>query len=586
MSSHSTASNLDEIRFQVSNHLNFIYPENDNSELIEQLLHTLRLDETCHDVQPHTNHWDQSDITLITYGDSIQKEGEKPLNTLRDFLNQNLKEQINTVHILPFFPWSSDDGFAVMDYSMVNESLGDWSDINDLAAHYKIMSDLVINHCSGRSRWFQNFINQQEPGKDFFFTASPDDDLNQVVRPRTNALLREVETDSGTQYVWCTFSHDQVDFNFANPQVLIEFCRIIRLYLDQGIKIFRLDAIAFLWKEVGTSCLNLPQTHEVVRLLRSLIERAVPDAIIITETNIPNRENLSYFGNANEAHWIYNFSLPPLLLNTLVTGDCKHLKTWMMSMPPARNGTSFFNFIASHDGIGLRPAEGILDEGEINTLVECMTAFGGRISWRALDNGVNKPYEMNISLYDALKGTVDGPDEWQFERFICAHAIMLALEGIPAFYIHSLLGTENDYVRLENTSHNRHINRHQWDYENLHHKLTDENLHHQHVLKRLKQLIDIRSQQAAFHPNATQYTLHLGNEIFAFWRQSMDRAQSIFVLNNISNQTQSVQLSDINLVGTDDWIDLISGEHFNDHHKEITMQPYQAVWITNQPDQS
>ena len=350
------------------------------------------------------------------------------------------------------------------------------------------------------------------------------------------------------------------------------------------MRLFRLDAVAFLWKELGTNCINLDQTHEVVRLLRTLIEHAQSDAVIVTETNIPNRENLAYFGNANEAHWVYNFSLPPLLVNTLVTGDCNYLKQWMMSMPPARNGTAYFNFIASHDGIGLRPAEGLLDDSEINTLVETMQQFGGRVSWRAVDEGKSKPYEINISLFDALQGTQAGPDQWALQRFICAHAIMLALEGVPAIYIHSLMGTRNDYQRVENAGHNRAINRHQWDYPELDARLSNADSNESQVFSGLKKLLEIRRQQSAFHPNATQFTLHLGSKLFGFWRQSIDRQQSIFCVSNISDSVQSLNLSDINLIDNESWVDLISGLSCNQKMQSIQMQPYQTLWVTNRVD--
>jgi sucrose phosphorylase len=342
-----------------------------------------------------------------------------------------------------------------------------------------------------------------------------------------------------------------------------------------------LDAVAFLWKEVGTSCLNLEQTHEIVRLLRTLIEQKRSDAIIITETNIPNRENLAYFGNANEAHCIYNFSLPPLLLHCLNTGNCDPLKQWMMSMPPARNGTAYFNFIASHDGIGLRPAEGLLSEQQIDDLVDSMHQFGGLISWRSVDNGARKPYEINISLFDALKGTSQGEDDLGIDRFICAHAIMLALEGIPGIYIHSLVGTQNDYRRAENTGHNRSINRHQWNYEALQAELANSDSSHSQVYNKLINLLKIRAAQPAFHPNATQFTLHLGSQLFGFWRQSLDRQQSIFAISNISAQPQPLTLSDINLIDNEAWYDLISGMSFTDSEPVIIMEPYQTLWITN-----
>ncbi|NCP64163.1 MAG: alpha-amylase [Paraglaciecola sp.] len=579
---------FEQLQERLHHHLNVIYADVQTSESLEdiatQLLQTMQIDSSDKLQIPlrHHNNWDQQDVILITYGDSIEQNEQKPLQTLHQFLSQYCRQSISTVHILPFFPYSSDDGFAVIDYSSVNEALGSWHDIQAICSDFRVMSDVVINHCSARSAWFANFVKGEGPGSDFFFTASPQDDLSQVVRPRTSDLLRLTETAQGEKYVWCTFSHDQVDFDFRNPKVLITFVSIMRQYLDVGIRLFRLDAVAFLWKKIASPSINLEQTHEVVRLLRTLIEHAVADAVIITETNIPNRQNLSYFGNANEAHGIYNFSLPPLLVNTLVTGNCRHLKAWLSSMPPAQNGTFYFNFIASHDGIGLRPAEGLLQDQELSTLLTTMQNFGGRISWRKAENGGQKAYEINIALYDALQGTTKGADKWGLERFVCAHAIMFALEGIPGLYIHSLLGTSNDYEKVKNTSQNRSINRHKWQYDQLIQELASPYSQHAKVLTRITELLAIRKRKPAFHPNATQFTLQLGEQIFGFWRQSLDRRQSIFCLFNISDQMQQVRLSDINLIGTDVWFDLLSHKVLTPEDLVLDLKPYQAAWISNQ----
>ncbi|MFK8050424.1 MAG: sugar phosphorylase [Halioglobus sp.] len=555
--------------------------EVDTVKLAEELLDLMGLDRGKDLVRQHQNYWDQNDCIVITYGDTFLDETEKPLATLDRFLRDYLRDAVSAVHILPFYPWSSDDGFSVLDYSSVNESLGDWSDIQAISSRFDLMADLVINHCSARSRWFDNFLKGVEPGKNYFYTCEPTQDLSKVVRPRTNPLLREVITDQGVQHVWCTFSHDQVDLNFQNPEVLKQFVKIIRQYLDNGVRIFRLDAIAFLWKKPGTNCVNLEETHSVVRLLRTLIEHATFGALLVTETNIPNRENLSYFGNANEAHCVYNFSLPPLLLNTLMTGNCNYLKQWMMSMPPARNGTAYFNFIASHDGIGLRPAEGLLTEDEINNLVATMESFGGRVSYRSLEEGERRPYEINISLFDALKGTVKGTDEWQIQRMICAHTLMLGIEGIPGLYIHSFFGTANDYVRMENSGHNRAINRHQWDYNQLVTQLEDATTTEAVVFQKIVSLLRLRKAQPAFHPNATQFTLHLGDSIFGFWRQSMDRVQSIFCIHNISAKACTLRLSEINLIETEAWWDLLSGRSLGDLSQQLELNPYETLWISN-----
>ena len=576
----SNSSDVAFLQATLQSQLAFLYGEENAHTLCSEVIERFGFSVQTQGPKPFTNHWDQGDVWVITYGDSIQREPEPPLQVLKQFLDKHLQDVISGVHVLPFFPYSSDDGFAVINYAEVNSSLGDWRDIEALSRSYSLMADCVINHCSSRSLWFENFKKGSGIGSDFFFTASPEDDLSQVVRPRTSPLLRETETADGVKHVWCTFSHDQVDLDFRNPAVLMEFLSIIKLYMDKGVRVFRLDAIAFLWKVPGTDSLNLPQTHEVVRLIRTVAEHYRNDVVIITETNIPNRENLSYFGNANEAHVVYNFSLPPLLLHTLLSEDCSHLKTWLMSMPPAQHGTTYLNFIASHDGIGLRPAEGLLSDEELSQMVASIEGFGGKISWRALENGENRPYELNISLFDALKGTHAGEDDLAVDRFVCAHAIMLALEGIPAFYIHSLFATRNDYRRLENTSHNRSINRHQWQWQELLDALSEEGPH-KAVFERLQALIRLRRAQPAFHPNATQYTLHINDQVFAFWRQSADRRQSIFALHNISRHPQSISLTQLNLIATDDWRDLIGGEFLSDLKANIELGPYQCRWISN-----
>lgn len=576
-----------QLKQKIAKQLSLIYQDislhESYDEIAQALIDIMEVSSTFEEPAPFTNHWSEEDVILITYGDTIIGKEQSPLHALKAFLDQHLKKTINSVHILPFFPYSSDDGFAVIDYSSVNESLGTWQNIDKISHDYRLMSDLVINHCSSRSVWFDNFIKGKGIGHDFFFTALPDDDLSPVVRPRTSPLLKEVETGNGKKFVWCTFSHDQVDFDFRNPKVLKAFTSIIKQYIDQGVSIFRFDAIAFLWKVVGTSSINLPQTHELVRLFRTLIESVKSDAVIITETNIPNTQNLTYFGNANEAHGIYNFSLPPLLLNTLLTGNCLYLKRWLMSMPPAQDGTMYFNFIASHDGIGLRPAEGLLDNDEIAKLTETIEGFGGKISWRTTDDGDSKPYEMNIALYDALQGTIEGKDKWNFERYICAHTIMLALEGVPGIYIHSLIGTQNDYEKLANTHHNRSINRRRWHEGALNEALNDEQLHHKKVLDTLTSLIAIRIKQPAFHPNATQFTLHFGLQLFGFWRQSKDRKYSIFSISNVSNKPVSLPLSELNLIITETWYELISRLEITELTQTISLSPYQTVWISNHP---
>ncbi len=574
-----TDSNL--ILSQLQAHLQLLYPDVSSEDLAGRIIEEIGPPEAAEEISQSDDatSLNEVDCLLISYGDSIVGGDRLPLQNLKRFLDDHCLQQIPCVHILPFYPFSSDDGFSVIDYLQVRDDLGTWDDIEDIAEDYTLMVDLVINHISSQSRWFYEYCHGQRFG--YFIEASMDDDLSQVVRPRVTPLLRPTDTTHGMKQVWCTFSHDQIDVNFANPEVLIEYLKIIAYYLRRGARILRLDAIGFLWKRTGTSCIHLPETHEVVRLIRNVCDYLAPGTQLITETNVPNQENLTYFGNRNEAHAIYNFSLPPLLVHALITGQSRHLKQWMMSMPPSPEGCYYLNFTASHDGIGMRPAEGLLSNQEQLEMVETMRQFGGMLSARQAPDGTERVYEVNVALFDALKGTVAGEDEFQVDRFLCSQTVMMGVEGIPAFYIHSLMATPNDYAGVRVTGRNRSINRHRWDADKLDEKLADSSSTQSVVLKEMLRRIGIRSRQPAFHPNATQFTLQLNDEFFAFWRQSRDRDQSIFAIHNLTNRPQPLRLADLNLISIDAWWDLLTDRRFEDLSQQIEVAPYQCLWLSN-----
>ncbi len=515
--------------------------------------------------------WSEQDVILITYGDSIRQEGEQPLATLNTFLDDHLSGSISHVHILPFFPYSSDDGFSVIDYYRVNPELGDWKAVENMTKNYRLMADLVVNHISQHSTWFQNYLKGREPGAGFFIEADPGEDLSRVVRPRSLPLLTPVETEHGKRWVWTTFSDDQIDLNFRNPQVLLEMMKVFLFYMEQGAQIIRLDAIAFLWKEPGTSCLHLPQTHEVVKLMREIMQYVDPNAVLITETNVPNKENLSYFGAGDEAHMVYQFSLPPLLLYALHTADSTYLTRWASTLTEIPEGCTFFNFTASHDGIGVRPLEGLLPDEEIRTLAEAMKSYGGRISTKRNADGSDSPYEMNITYLDALKYTRAGEDRLQTERFICSQTIMMSFKGIPAFYIHSLIGTHNFEEGVAETGMNRTINRRKWDAGELAAKLESDS-EHRHILEELSRRIFIRKSIPEFHPDAPQHIWEDTGRLLILERGS---EHNLIMMANLSGE--SVATPAIPDPAGDKYIDRLSDIAFHPgrHH----LKPYQVVWL-------
>lgn len=574
---------MEQLRQQIAERLARIYPQNEVQNLLGQILVLLEGSRSARPQELQCRLWNEQDIILISYGDSICCAGQKPLQSLCLFLEQMLAEQLSVVHLLPFFPYSSDDGFAVIDYRQVNPELGDWSQVAELNRQFDLMVDLVINHISSQHAWFQEFLHNRDPGRNYFITPPEGADLSHVVRPRQSPLLTEVETATGPAKVWTTFSADQVDVDFSNPQLLLEYIRILFYYLQRGARFVRLDAVAFLWKESGTSCLNLPQTHEIVKLLRDLIGLVAPQTVLLTETNLPHQQNLSYFGDSDEAHMIYQFSLAPLLLHGLYRGTSRYLSDWARTRCSAPPGCTFLNFTASHDGIGMRPLEGLLPQGEIDLLLKGMEKFGGKVSYKANPDGSRSPYEINIGYFDALRGTWLGNDSWQLGRFLLAQTLMLGLRGIPAVYIHSLLATPNYYAGVEETGQARAINRRRWRREELDQLLADPQSDQAIVFNELRRRLKIRREQPAFHPDGRQEVIFLGDYLFGFWRISPDGQQKIFAVHNLTDQSRNLYLDgalDCQFEGR--WVGLLTGEVVTCERAVIELPPYHVLWLAQQ----
>ncbi|MCC4291127.1 sugar phosphorylase [Vreelandella aquamarina] len=529
--------------------------------------------------------WSEKDQWVICYGDSILDEGTPPLAVLDTFLQRYLGDAISGVHVLPFFPWSSDDGFSVIHYREVNSELGEWAHIQTLANHYDLMADLVLNHVSRESLWFVDYLTGSLPGRDYFIEVDPDTDVSQVTRPRSSPLLVPISTRRGTRHVWATFSEDQIDLNFENPDVLLEFVGILLFYLQQGVRIIRLDAVAFLWKRLGTSCIHLPETHTVVRLLRAIVDEIAPGTLLITETNVPHAENISYFGlerlakgAPDEAHMVYQFALPPLLLHTLTRGEATTIQTWLNSLPVLPEQCTYLNFTASHDGIGVRPLEGLLPDHERDALLELMHRFGGFVSMRSNPDGSDTPYEINITWFEAMCGTRRGPDPWQIARFLCSQAIMLSLQGIPALYIHTLTGTLNDVEGVERSGRLRSINRRRWQLDELALLLESPSTPTHDVFHALHRLLVQRRQEPCFHPNAPQRVIETPPELLAIERGPLRNGRRLLALYNVTDvKFDLAHAGDaLNQALTQyHWQPL---DPLTAHHEE-TLPPYAVRWL-------
>jgi len=523
----------------------------------------------------------ERDVILITYGDQVRQPGETPLASLRSFLKSTIQGKINTVHILPFYPYSSDDGFSVIDYYAVDPALGDWTNIHQLHQDFRLMFDAVFNHISAKSAWFQAFLHGEAPYQDYFHIVDPNTDLSLVRRPRTLPLLTRFETARGIQHVWTTFSDDQVDLKADNPEVLLELIRVMLFYVQQGADLIRLDAIAYLWKTIGTSCIHLEQTHLIIQLMRDILDRVAPSVLLITETNVPHTENVSYFGDGtNEAQMVYQFALPPLVLHTFHAGNTRRLADWAAQLERVSDRATFFNFLASHDGIGVQPARGILSEAEIEALVELAQAHGGFVSYKNNSDGTRSPYELNITYFDAITHpdvTAQNPAV-ACQRFICAQAIMLAVVGVPGIYFHSLFGSRNDRGGVEETGRYRTINREKLDMDTLLAELQNPDVIRSQVYNTYVKLLSARTTEAAFHPLGYQKVLEVGDSVFGLERLAPDGEHRVVALHNVSGSPISIDFPAGDALG---WHDLMDGRQYEVSAAvvHVTLAPYQVAWL-------
>ena len=572
---------LEQHANDLAGHLRFLYGEERAGELLTRLLQRLQRtrERTRITRVPTAARLTERDAVLITYADQVTFCREAPLRTLRRLLDEQLSDVVTGVHLLPFYPWTSDDGFSVVDYHRVDEAVGDWPDVEALAPRYRLMFDAVINHVSASSAVFQGFLHGDERYQHHFITLDPDTDVSSVVRPRTTPLLTPFQTSRGERHVWTTFSDDQIDLDYRHPEVLLEAVDVLLTYVERGARIIRLDAVTFLWKELGTSCVHLPQTHRIIQLLRSCVEAAAPDVVLLTETNVPHAENVSYFGNGyDEAQMVYNFALPPLTLHAVATGQVGELREWARALTTPSDETTFFNFLASHDGVGVRPVEALLEEADVRRLVQRAEAHGGQVSYRTREGTDPAPYELNCSLYDLVNDPrADDPLALQVRRFLGVHAVMLSLAGVPGLYVHSLLGSRNAHELYARTGRARSLNRGRFEWAQLAIELDDPKHRRRRVLDGFRRLMAVRTRHPAFHPQAPQRLPDAPDQVLAVLRGGV--SSEVVCLQSMHDHGAGVDLTALlgRPLPEGGYRDALGGGWSS--QAEVALEPFETRWL-------
>lgn len=554
----------------IGENIEFLYPE-EAPEVFKKLLELLDVYRDHQIILKKKKQYEgrsvlsEKDAFLITYADSIISDDEKPLKTLKRFLDTYVQDSFSGVHLLPFFPASSDGGFSVVDFRMVDDRLGGWEDISEIGKDYRIVVDLVLNHISVQSEWFQQFLSGNKKYQDYFLSYDEEVDTSKVFRPRVHPLLTPFTLANGDiKYVWTTFSEDQVDLNFGCPEVLLEIIDIMLFYFSKGVEGIRLDAVAYLCKSLDSSSIHLPETHAVIKILRSVIEEVVPYGFIISETNVPYADNVSYFGDGqDQVHLVYGFDVPPLVVHAFLHENAHRIKQFCVG-ETCEEDVLFFHFAASHDGIGLLGAESILSKNEVDQLSESMLERGGYISYKALHGEPPKPYEMNISFFDAI----NRPFEESYEanaRFVASQVFMMCLKGVPGMYIHSFLASRNNIEEARETGIKRLINRKKLSWQTLTMALDEQVSRRAQVLRELKKHLACRMSLKALSPYASQYVIREDSRLFIVDRSF--EGEKVTVVINVSQE--SVELS-----GYKGFFDVYTQNSFGG-----TVAPYQVLYL-------
>ncbi len=548
---------------EIKKMIEFLYPETTFNLVleIEKMLAHYKNQITLNDFNLKEN-----DVVLIAYADSFMERDKTSLQTLKKVGDTYLKGIVNSIHILPFYPFTSDDGFSVVDYKKVNPEFGDWDDVVALGKSFYLMFDAVINHISKSSDWFQGFLNENPEYENFFIVGNPnDDELQKVVRPRALPLLHPYNKNGKEVFVWTTFSEDQVDINYKNEKVFLKVLDVLLFYISKGAKLIRLDAIAFMWKTIGTNCLHLKQTHQIIKTYRKIIEIAAPQTVIITETNVPHDENISYFGNGeDEAHMVYNFTLPPLIAHSLHQQNIDSLNQWANSLELPSDKTCFFNFTASHDGIGVRPLQGIIPNNEINNLAKIAEKHGGFVSYKNNSDNTKSPYELNCNYMDLLTNP-KLPDEERIQRFLLSQSVMITMPGVPGIYYHSIFGSENYIKGVKESGINRRINREKIAFPILKEALKNKDSLRSQIYERYTAMLKVRISEEVFNPFATA---KFYNENNAFVIERTFKNNTIYCAHNFTNKEKDITNISQNTT------DLMF------HEKNITyLKPFEFRWL-------
>lgn len=431
----------------------------------------------------------QNKIMLITYADSMGKN----LKELHEVLNKYYKDAIGGVHILPFFPSSADRGFAPMCYAKVDETFGDFSDIEEIGKEYYLMFDFMVNHISAQSEYFQDFLKNKENSlykdmfiryKEFWKNGEPtQEQIDKIYKRKPRAPYIEAEfADGSKEKIWCTFCTEQIDLDVTKEKTREFIKNTLKEMCCHGASVIRLDAFAYALKKADTSCFFIePDIWKLLYDIENIVKEEGAEILpeIHEHYTIPMKI-------ADKGFWIYDFALPVLTLHALYNHTGKYLKNWMKMCPMKQ-----FTTLDTHDGIGIVDVKDLLPDEEIEIVKEQLYKQGANVKKIYSSEAYNNLdiYQVNTTYYSALGNNDDA--------YLLARAIQFFAPGIPQVYYVGMLAGSNDIELMERTKNGRDINRHYYSKDEI------EDEQDRTVVQKLKELMILRNTHPAFSLDGT-----------------------------------------------------------------------------------
>ncbi|XVX19908.1 amylosucrase [Actinomycetota bacterium] len=517
---------------------------------------------------------------------------------------------VTYLHLMPLLrPRSgpNDGGYAVEDYRSVDPRLGTMDDLRDVATELRgrgmsLVVDLVCNHTAREHVWARKAIAGDRDYQDYYLMY-PD----RTMPDQWEQSLPEVFPDFApgnftwvdecSRWVWTTFNDYQWDLNYTNPRVFAEMLDVILALANQGVEVVRLDAVAFMWKRMGTNCQNQPEAHAILQAFRALTRIAAPGLILLAEAIVSPEDLVPYLGTGDatnkECELAYHNVLMVSLWSALAEGNARLLTRTLERMPRIPSGTAWLTYARLHDDIGWA----VTDENAASVGLDgflhrsFLSDFYSGAYWGSYakglvfqENPVTRDRRISGSLASlaGLERALAGGSEWDVhlavQRILLLHNLVLAFGGVPLIYMGDEIGMLNDYSFTGQPDHaddNRWVHRPRMDWgaaERRHDPGTVEG----RIFGGIRELARLRTQIGAFHAQADAVPVWLGNDsVFGLMRTS-PRGR-ILVVANVSPGPQWVSLQGFDQLDPGSWLDdLVTGERTG---WTFELPPYAVRWL-------